>query len=49
MGPRKPEVEFISLPSRDKLLDNPPKEAYDSLARLANNALKSGPFSFGGL
>ncbi|KAG1140851.1 hypothetical protein G6F37_008676 [Rhizopus arrhizus] len=45
MGPRKPEVEFISLPSRDKLLDNPPKEAYDSLAQLANNALKSGPFS----
>jgi hypothetical protein len=49
MGPRRPEVEYIS---KRKLQchkqgepDDCTKEAYKCLEKLANNALKSGPFS----
>ncbi|KAI9485983.1 MAG: putative alginate lyase [Benjaminiella poitrasii] len=49
MGPRKPEVEYISLRKLQLQKQRGPndttKEAYHCLERLANNALKSGPFS----
>lgn len=50
MGPRKPEIEYISLnklTSRKQANaeDDKLKNAYGCLQRLANNALKSGPFS----
>ncbi|KAI7906446.1 uncharacterized protein BX663DRAFT_428205 [Cokeromyces recurvatus] len=49
MGPRKPEIEYISLKKlqlqKQKGPDDTTKEAYSCLKRLANNALKSGPFS----
>lgn len=49
MGPRRPEVEYISkgnLESRKQRgADDTAKEAYKCLQKLANNALKCGPFS----
>lgn len=49
MGPRKPEVEYISLRKlqlqKQKGVEESTKEAYSCLERLANGALKSGPFS----
>ncbi|KAL7314796.1 hypothetical protein PS15m_006320 [Mucor circinelloides] len=49
MGPRKPEVEYISLRKLQLQKQTGPtertKEAYKCLERLANNALNNGPFS----
>lgn len=49
MGPRKPEVEYIPLSKLQVQKQAGPtertKEAYKCLEKLANNALKSGPFS----
>lgn len=50
MGPKKPEIEYIHLPALDDLKQRqqqqqcPPPE-YDSLRKLAQGALKKGPFS----
>lgn len=49
MGPRKPEVEYISLRKlrlqKQRGVDAHTKEAYTALEKLANEALKGGPFS----
>ncbi|KAI8647892.1 putative alginate lyase [Parasitella parasitica] len=49
MGPRKPEVEYISLSKLQAQKRAEPtektREAYKCLEKLANNALKSGPYS----
>lgn len=49
MGPRKPEVEYISLRKvrlqKQRGVDAYTKEAYTALEKLANEALKGGPFS----
>ncbi|GAN10456.1 conserved hypothetical protein [Mucor ambiguus] len=49
MGPRKPEVEYISLRKLQLQKQTGPtertKEAYKCLERLANSALTNGPFS----
>jgi hypothetical protein len=50
MGPRKPEVEYISINKlnarrQSNVQDDKIKNAYNCLQRLANNALESGPFS----
>lgn len=49
MGPRKPEIEYISLKKltlqKEKGPTDTTKEAYTCLQKLANSALKSGPFS----
>lgn len=49
MGPRKPEVEYISLQRLRIQKEIGPTEttrhAYSCLEKLANEALKSGPFS----
>lgn len=49
MGPRKPEVEYISfrnlLSQKQAGQTESTKLAYKSLEKLANGALKSGPFS----
>ncbi|RCH88326.1 hypothetical protein CU097_007398 [Rhizopus azygosporus] len=47
--PRKPEIEYISLPTHRKGEGrNAPvhlKKPFEYLQKLANNALKVGPFS----
>lgn len=47
--PRKPEIEYILLPTcRKGEGRNAPahlKKSFECLQRLANNALKAGPFS----
>jgi hypothetical protein len=49
MGPRKPEVEYISLKKlaiqKGKGPTESTKNAYVCLEKLAKAALKSGPFS----
>lgn len=49
MGPRKPEVEYVSLRKlhlqKQRGVDPSTKEAYACLEKLANEAIKSGPFS----
>ncbi|KAG2218695.1 hypothetical protein INT45_003962 [Circinella minor] len=51
MGPKKPEIEYIHLRRLAELRQNksPPegeyKEAYESLRKLAQGAMKKGPFS----
>jgi hypothetical protein len=49
MGPRRPEIEYISLKKlalqKEKGQTESTKNAYKCLQRLANEALKSGPFS----
>lgn len=49
MGPRKPEVEYISLRNlrlqKQAGQTESTKHAYNSLEKLANAALESGPFS----
>lgn len=49
MGPRKPEVEYISLQrlriQKETGSTETTRNAYVCLEKLANEALKSGPFS----
>ncbi|KAI9299814.1 alginate lyase-domain-containing protein [Cunninghamella echinulata] len=49
MGPRKPEVEFINLSKLEENINSPPtpslKTAIEELKKLANGALKKGPYS----
>ena len=49
MGPKKPEIEYIHLPALHDLKQRQREkchpQAYDSLHKLAQGALKKGPFS----
>lgn len=49
MGPKKPEIEYIHLPAlhalKQRQRQNCQPQAYESLQKLAQGALKKGPFS----
>jgi hypothetical protein len=49
MGPRKPEVEYISLQKLEQQKQRGPDEntntVYEGLKKLGNSSLKNGPFS----